>query len=60
MTQLLNISELSEKIGFSKVTIYKWAKANKIPHVRMPGNDIRFNTQKIEEWIELRTINKKS
>lgn len=60
MTELLSVEELAGKIKFSEVTIYKWVKERKIPYVRMPGNDLRFDTKKIESWLENRTVNKKS
>ena len=60
MPELLTIEELTEKIKFNKYTIYRWVKAKKIPYVRMPGNDLRFSKDKIETWIESRTINQKN
>ena len=60
MIELLTIEELAKKIKFNKFTIYRWVKAKKIPYVRMPGNDLRFDKEKIEKWIESRTINQKN
>lgn len=60
MTELISVEELADKIKFNKYTIYRWVKERKIPYVKMPGNDIRFNTVKIENWLENRTVNKKA
>ena len=58
MTKLLTISELSEATGFSKKTLYAWCKDRKIPHIKI-GNDIRFDKDKIENWIANRTVRMK-
>jgi len=60
MTKLISVKELAEQIKFSPITIYRWVKARKIPHVKMPGNDIRFDKEIIENWIQLRTIKSKN
>jgi len=60
MTELISVQQLSEKINFTPMTIYRWVKARKIPYIRMPGNDIRFDKEKIEKWIENRTVKSKN
>jgi excisionase family DNA binding protein len=60
MTELISVQELAEKTKFNKDTIYKWVKNRRIPYIKMPGNDIRFDAQKIESWIENRTIKSKN
>ena len=58
--ELLSVQQLSEKINFAPRTIYRWVSDRRIPFVKMPGNDIRFDKQKIESWIESRTIKQKN
>lgn len=60
MAELISVQELSDQIKFTPMTIYRWVKDRRIPFVKMPGNDIRFDKQKIEMWIENRTIKSKN
>ena len=60
MTELISVQQLSEKINFAPRTIYRWVKDRRIPFVKMPSNDIRFDKQKIENWIENRTVKSKN
>lgn len=58
MIKLLTIKEVSEATGFSTKTLYAWCKARKIPHIKI-GNDIRFDKDKIENWLNNRTVRMK-
>lgn len=58
--ELISVQQLSEKINFAPRTIYRWVKDRRIPFVKMPSNDIRFDAQKIENWIENRTVKSKN
>lgn len=60
MPQLLTIRELSDNLKISTSTIYHWVANNKIPFVKMPGGDLRFDEKKIQSWIEQRTIKAKA
>jgi excisionase family DNA binding protein len=60
MTELISVQQLSEKINFAPRTIYRWVKDRRIPFVKMPSNDIRFDKAKIENWIENRTVKSKN
>jgi excisionase family DNA binding protein len=60
MTELISVQELAKMIKFTPATIYRWVKDRRIPFVKMPGNDIRFDKQKIENWIENRTVKSKN
>jgi excisionase family DNA binding protein len=60
MTELISVQQLAEKINFAPRTIYRWVSDRRIPFVKMPGNDIRFDKQKIESWIENRTVKSKN
>jgi excisionase family DNA binding protein len=58
--ELISVQELSKMLNFAPRTIYRWVKDRRIPFVKMPGNDIRFDKQKIEAWIENRTVKPKN
>jgi excisionase family DNA binding protein len=46
----LTIEELAEHLKVSKETIYKMAKAKKIPSSKI-GNQWRFNKDVIDQWL---------
>ena len=58
--ELISVQELSKMLNFAPTTIYRWVKDRRIPFVKMPGNDIRFDKAKIEKWIENRTVKSKN
>jgi excisionase family DNA binding protein len=50
----LTIDELADHLKVSKETIYKMAKANKLPSSKI-GNQWRFNRQIIDQWLVSQT-----
>ena len=58
--ELISVQELSKMLNFAPNTIYRWVKDRRIPFVKMPSNDIRFDKAKIENWIENRTVKSKN
>ena len=46
----LTIEELAEHLKVSKETIYKMAKAKRIPSSKI-GNQWRFNKDVIDQWL---------
>lgn len=58
MPTLLTIKQLSEQINVPVSTLYQWVGEQKIPVVRLP-NGLRFDQNKIETWINSRTIKSK-
>lgn len=49
----LTVQQLADIIPFSIFTIYDWAKARKIPHMRI-GSKILFDPQETAEWLKER------
>lgn len=47
---LMTIKETSALTGFSEVTLYKWARINKIPSKRF-GRSVRFSRRDIDAWL---------
>jgi excisionase family DNA binding protein len=41
MDELYTVNELSEKLKYSRSTIYRWVEEGSVPHHRM-GRQIRF------------------
>jgi prophage regulatory protein len=57
MSKLLTISELAEKLGVGKVTIYNWMKAEKAPlpkPLALSPRVVRWREADIEAWLETR------
>ena len=49
--KILNPTELSKYIGFSKATIYKMVQSNVIPYSKPNGKHLFFDREKIDEWL---------
>ena len=48
--QLLNVQEMTKKIGVNKYRVYEWIRENKIPYLKTVGG-IRFDPDEIDEWL---------
>ena len=54
MEKFLNVNETAERVGLNRKTVYKLAKAGKIPHARFITKNktyVRFPAKDIEKWI---------
>lgn len=47
---LMTAKEVGLKLGVNPKTVYAWAKANRIPHVRL-GRALRFKPNDLAEWL---------
>ena len=47
----LSVVEISEYLGVSKETIYKWVEKKKIPANRV-GKLWKFKTTEIDKWVK--------
>ena len=59
MSNLLNIKQVAELLNMSERTIYEYVADQKIPYVKI-GKAVRFDPDKIENWVRLRTVNAKA
>jgi len=48
----LTINELSEYLNVKKRTIYLWTMQKKIPHSKLGGKLLRFEPDKVDEWLK--------
>ncbi|MBF0252548.1 MAG: helix-turn-helix domain-containing protein [Candidatus Omnitrophica bacterium] len=55
MNKRLNIEELSDMLDVSVNTLYSWINQRKIPYIKV-GRLVRFDVNKIEEWLESRSV----
>ncbi len=53
--QLLDVHQISERLGIKLNTVYSWVNQRKIPYVKV-GRLVRFDWQDIEKWIEDRKV----
>ncbi len=53
--KLMKINELSEVIGLSESTIYKYTCEKRIPYIKI-NNSVRFSVDDIEEWIKEKRV----
>ena len=47
---LFSITEMSERLGIAKNTLYDWCAVRKIPHIKL-GKFLRFDLAEIEAWL---------
>jgi excisionase family DNA binding protein len=46
---------LAVRLDVSLKTLYRWARAGKIPATTLPGGTLRFDPRRIETWLGQRT-----
>ena len=51
--QLLTMraAEVARELGVSPKTVYAWAKAGQIPHIRISQRSVIFHRAAFEEWL---------
>ena len=54
MDDLLRPTEVAKMLGVSRAWVYRAAKEERIPHLRLGGDDgpLRFECAAIEAWLE--------
>ena len=55
---LLDVREVVTLLGVHQQTIYEWAWAGKIPHIRV-GARIKFDPRALAAWIEAASLGNK-
>ena len=51
MDRLLTITDVCQRYGVSKWTVYQWTMRNYIPHLKL-GGQLRFRLKDLEAWEE--------
>lgn len=51
MTGLFTAREVAEMLGVSTETVLRWVRAGKLPAVRLPSGQIRFEPDALDAWI---------
>ncbi|MFH1338324.1 MAG: helix-turn-helix domain-containing protein [Candidatus Omnitrophota bacterium] len=52
--KLLTIEKAAEYLGIHPGTLYRWARAKRIPAVKM-GRVWRFRRERLDEWLDKQT-----
>lgn len=52
MKEMYSVQELAEKFGVTEHTISRWARAGKIPALRLAGKLWRFPKEEVDRWLE--------
>jgi excisionase family DNA binding protein len=50
--RLLTAREVAGMLAVSPETVLRWARAGKVPSVRLPSGAIRFVPDQIDVWLE--------
>lgn len=51
LPELLTVSEVAKIARVKDVTVYRWARDGRLPHVRMPSGIKRFRRQDVEAML---------
>jgi excisionase family DNA binding protein len=57
LPRLLTVSEVAERLHFSRGTIYAWAASGRLPCHRL-GRQIRFDEGDLIRWLEAQEAQK--
>lgn len=55
MPGLLNPDQAAERLGISKLTLYKWCRARRVPFIKDRGM-LRFDPVELELWVDERRV----
>jgi excisionase family DNA binding protein len=54
--KLLDVDQAAAVVGVHPVTLYRWARARRIPCVRIGARVIRFDPRALERFIESHSV----
>ena len=60
MSKMLTVKDVAELMQVKSLTVYRWVQDRKIPFAKLPGGTLRFDADKINNWIQLRTVKSKA
>ncbi|MFH1811030.1 MAG: helix-turn-helix domain-containing protein [Pseudomonadota bacterium] len=56
MASLIGYAEAADILGLKHGTLYAMVSQRRIPHVRMGGRLVRFDSAELERWVESRRV----
>jgi excisionase family DNA binding protein len=57
--RLLDIEKAAEVLGIHVATLYRWARAKRVPCIRMGPRVIRFDPRALERFLAQNTVEAK-
>lgn len=48
---LLNAVQVARRLGIPAARVKRLAKAGELPHVALPGNELRFDAEDLDRWV---------
>ena len=54
--RLIDIGEVSRRLGVSKNTLYDWCAFGRIPYIKLGGKFVRFDPAEIGRWLESKKV----
>ena len=54
--RLLDIDQAAEVLSIHAGTLYRWARAKRVPCIRMGARVIRFDPRELQRFIERSTV----
>jgi excisionase family DNA binding protein len=53
--EILTVEDLAQYLQITSLTVYRWVRVGKIPHIKLGGKAIRFRKVDIDEWLKSKT-----
>jgi excisionase family DNA binding protein len=54
--RLLDIDQAAEVLGIHVATLYRWARARRVPCIRMGARIIRFDPRELDRFLARNTV----
>ena len=51
LNQLLTVPQLANFLQVSTETVYRWSSEGRIPRIKLGGNLVRFELDKVNKWL---------
>ncbi len=49
---LLTADEVADRLSLTPARVKRLAKRDELPHVSLPGGEVRFSAEDLDRWIE--------
>ena len=56
MKAMLTYKEAAKVLGVPVGTLYSWVHLKKVPHVRLSSRFVRFDADRLQEWMAAQTV----